>query len=68
MNQQHLQQFSTSTTATTNTTKSAVVVSSSKSIDTANNNNNNDLLPESFIPTNRDVICGRARENFHHGK
>jgi hypothetical protein len=25
------------------------------------------LLPLGFTPTNRDVICGRARENFHHG-
>jgi hypothetical protein len=28
----------------------------------------NELLPETFVPTNKDVICGRARENFHHGK
>ena len=25
------------------------------------------LLPLGFTPTNRDIICGRARENFHHG-
>jgi len=28
----------------------------------------NELLPDSFEPGNKDVICGRARENFHHGK
>jgi hypothetical protein len=26
------------------------------------------LLPPDFQPSNRDVICGRARENFHHGE
>jgi len=26
----------------------------------------NELLPDSFEPGNKDVICGRARENFHH--
>ena len=26
------------------------------------------ILPLGFNPTDRDVICGRARENFHHGK
>ncbi|KAG7337261.1 hypothetical protein IV203_006799 [Nitzschia inconspicua] len=25
-----------------------------------------DLLPESFEPGDKDVICGRQRENFHH--
>jgi hypothetical protein len=28
----------------------------------------NELMPVNFFPTERDVICGRARENFHHGK
>jgi hypothetical protein len=26
------------------------------------------LLPPDFIPTDRDVICGRERANYHHGK
>ena len=26
------------------------------------------ILPLGFNPIDRDVICGRARENFHHGK
>lgn len=24
-------------------------------------------LPDGYEPTDKDVICGRARENFHHG-
>ena len=24
-------------------------------------------LAEDFVPSDNDVICGRARENFHHG-
>ena len=27
----------------------------------------NQLLPLGFTPTDKDIICGRARENFHHG-
>jgi hypothetical protein len=30
-------------------------------------NDCDDILPTSFVPTDMDVICGRARENFHHG-
>lgn len=25
-------------------------------------------LPDDFVPSDSDVICGRARENFHHGE
>ncbi len=25
------------------------------------------LLPSDFIPSDRDVICGRAKKNFYHG-
>lgn len=28
----------------------------------------NELMPLTFFPSDKDVICGRARENFHHGK
>jgi hypothetical protein len=30
--------------------------------------NSVDFLPFGFNPTGKDIICGRARENFHHGK
>jgi len=29
---------------------------------------NLDFLPVDFEPSEKDIICGRARENFHHGK
>ena len=25
-------------------------------------------LPTTFVPSDQDVICGRARENFHHSE
>jgi hypothetical protein len=25
-------------------------------------------LPEGFVPAELDVICGWARQNYHHGK
>jgi hypothetical protein len=27
-----------------------------------------DFLPLDYKPSEKDIICGRARENFHHGK
>ena len=27
-----------------------------------------DFLPIGFKPSEKDIICGRARENFHHGE
>ncbi len=27
-----------------------------------------DFLPVDYRPSEKDIICGRARENFHHGK
>ncbi len=26
------------------------------------------LLPSDFVPSDRDIICGRAKKNFYHGK
>jgi hypothetical protein len=33
-----------------------------------NNTEKLNPLPVGFTASDRDVICGRARENFHHGK
>jgi hypothetical protein len=29
---------------------------------------NEHLLPEEYVPSEKDVICGWARQNYHHGK
>eukprot|EP00934_Nitzschia_sp_Nitz4_P005686 Nitzschia sp. Nitz4//scaffold2_size372955//170467//171643//NITZ4_000420-RA/size372955-snap-gene-0.80-mRNA-1//-1//CDS//3329546769//5676//frame0 len=31
------------------------------------NHSDSTLLPACFQPTDEDIICGRARENYHHG-
>jgi hypothetical protein len=28
----------------------------------------NNELPEGFVPADIDVICGWARQNYHHGR
>lgn len=40
----------------------------STALNIRNDCGDDEKLPLSFVPTDKDVICGRARENFHHGK
>ena len=47
---------------TTTTTNNETIVVATKRM-----SSNNDL-DESFVPSEKDIICGWARRNFNHGK
>ena len=57
-----------SRTSSSTTTKSRIVVAdyTSRNVDLPDYDVNNDL-DESFVPSDHDVICGWARQNYNHG-